>query len=250
MIPLVVNTPEAMVKIRAVTMRDYSEKTLKALHRVGVLHVEQSEELKPVDRAAIEHERGEVSQLLSSVDNVLGYLPKEEKVSLAERAEVIYTRPFSELNDEVVPLCTRLTNLQQKTATPSQELKQLTELKRYLEPLAQQTDLSLRELGFSGHYLFSRVFLLPSEVYESLHHQLKDYLLGSIVTAIENETIFYGVGKVEDQKTIESLVTEAGGKVLQIPDEELTLGKFLEASKNRIHNLEQELAKLYQELLN
>ncbi len=56
MIPLVVNTPESMVKIRVVTVRDDSERTLKALHRVGVLHVEESKELEPVDKAVIERE--------------------------------------------------------------------------------------------------------------------------------------------------------------------------------------------------
>ncbi|MFC1918881.1 V-type ATP synthase subunit I, partial [Chloroflexota bacterium] len=165
-------------------------------------------------------------------------------------AEVIYTRPFSELGNEVVPLYTRLTNLQQKTSTPGQELKRLTELKKYLEPLAQHTNPSLMELNFSGHYLFSRVFLLPGEVYEGLQNQLKDYLLGSTVTAVENETVFYGIGRVEDQKTIESMVTEAGGKVLQIPAEETTLLEFIKASKDSIRNLEQELSKLNEELLN
>ncbi|MBC8511613.1 MAG: hypothetical protein H8D32_01350 [Dehalococcoidia bacterium] len=248
MIPVVLNTPEAMLKIRVITMRDYSEKALKALHGVGVLHVEQSKELKPVDGAAIERERGEVGKLLTYVDSVLGYLPKKEKVSLAEDTEVIYSRPLSELNDEVVSLCTRLSNLQQRSVGPRDEVKRLTELKRYLEPLAQQAPLRLRDLNFSGQYLFSQVLLLPSERYESLHGQLKNYLLESIVAAVENENVLFAIGKVEDQKVITSLVTEAGGKELQVPDEDLTLQEFLEAGEERIHNLELELAKLYGEL--
>ena len=248
MIPLILNTPESMAKVRVITMRDDSEKTLKALHRVGVLHVEASEELKPVDRAAIEHERSEVSELSTYVNNVLDYIPEKEKVSLAEDIEVIYTRPFGELNSEVVSLCTRLTNLHQRIVGHSEAVKQLTELKRYLEPLGQQIDLRLRDLNFSGDYLFSRVLLLPSDTYESLHDKLKNYLFESVVTTIENETIFYAIGKVEDQRIIESLVTEAGGKVLQIPDEGFTLREFLEVTEDRIHNLEQEVAKLYEEL--
>jgi V/A-type H+-transporting ATPase subunit I len=248
MIPLILNTPESMAKVRVITMRDDSEKTLKALHRVGVLHVETSEELKPVDRVAIEHERSEVSELLTYVNNVLDYMPGKEKVSPAEDIEVIYTRPFGELSSEVVSLCTRLTNLYQRIVERSEAVKQLTELKRYLEPLARQIPLRVRDLNFSGDYLFSRVLLFPSDTYESLHDKLKSYLFESVVTTIENETVFYAIGKVEDQRIIESLVTEAGGEVLQIPDEDFTLLEFLEGTEDRIHSLEQEMAELSREL--
>jgi len=248
MIPLVLNAPECMLKIRVITMRDYSERALKALHGLGVLHVERSEELKPVDRAAIEHEQAEVDKLLTCVDSALRNLPKEEKISLAEDTEVIYSRPFSELNDEVVSLCTRLTNLEQRTVAPREEVNRLAELKRYLEPLAQQARVRLKDLAFSGRYLSSRVFTLSSETYKNLHDRLKDHLLESIVAIVENETVLFAVGKVEDQEALESLVTEAGGKALQIPDEDLTLADFLEAARERLGNLELKLAGLYVEL--
>jgi len=248
MIPLILNTPESMVKVRVITMKDDSEKSLKALHRVGVLHVEASEELKPVDRAAIEQERSEVSELLVYVNNVLDYISEKEKVSPAEDIEVIYTRPFSELNSEVVSLCTRLTNLHQRIVERSEAVEQLTELKRYLKPLARQIPLRLRDLNFSGDYLLSRVLLLPSDTYESLRDKLKNYLFESVVTTVEDETVLYGIGKVEDQRIIESLVTEAGGKVLQFPDGDFTLPEFLEVTEDRIHSLEQEVAKLSEEL--
>jgi len=248
MIPLVLNAPESMLKIRVITMRDYSESALKALHGVGVLHVEQSEELKPLDRTAIEHEQAEVDKLLTCVDSALGNLPKEEKISLAEDTEVVYSRPFSELNDEVVSLYTRLTNLEQRTVALREEIKRLAELERYLEPLAQQAHVRLKDLAFSGRYLFSRVLTLSSETYESLHDQLKEHLVESIVAIVENETVLFAIGKVEDQEPLESLVTEAGGRALQIPDEDSTLGDFLEAARERLGNLELQLAKLYAEL--
>ena len=54
MIPVVVNSPDSMSKLRVITVRDDSERTLKVLHKVGVLHVEESHELEPVDKAAVE----------------------------------------------------------------------------------------------------------------------------------------------------------------------------------------------------
>ena len=84
MMPLVVNTPEPMVKLRVMTAKDYSNEALKTLHRAGVLHVEESEELKPIDREALEVQRAGVSKLLTGIDDVLTYIPKGEKVSLGE----------------------------------------------------------------------------------------------------------------------------------------------------------------------
>jgi vacuolar-type H+-ATPase subunit I/STV1 len=244
MTSLIVNMPEPMSRFRLITMRDYLEKTLKVLHRLGVLHVEASHELKPVDRVAIEQERGEVNESLSYVNTVLEYLQEKEKVSLAEGIEVIYTRPFDELNSEVVSLCTRLTNIHQRLVERSGAVEQLTELKKFLEPLARQIVLSVTDLDFSGDYLFSRVFLLPGEAYKGLHDKLETYLFQSVAVPIENETVFYTIGKVQDQKTVESLVMEAEGKLLQIPDEDCTLTEFLGETSDRIHSLELEVIKL------
>jgi len=248
MIPLILNNPESMVKVRVMTVKDYSEKTLKTLHRIGVLHVEEGKELKPVDKAAIELEHREVSELLTFVNDVLSYIPQEEQVSLEEDVEVIYARPFSEIGNEVRVLYNKINQLHERIVKLSDEVQQLAELKRYLEPLAGQIDLRLRDLKFSGDYLFSRVFVLATEAYESLHDKLKNYLFENVVITVEGETIFHAVAKVRDQKIIESLVTDAGGKILQIPDEDLTMRDFLEITNGEIRSLEEELAKLREEL--
>ncbi len=248
MIPLILNNPESMVKVRVMTVKDYSEKTLKTLHGIGVLHIEEGKELKPIDKTAIELERREVSELLSFVDNVLSYIPQDEQVSLEEDVEVIYTRPFSEIGDEVRLLYNKINKLYERIVKLSDEVQQLAELKNYLEPLAGQTDLRLRDLKFSGDYLFSRVFVLSNEAYKSLHDELKNYLFENVVATVEGETVFHTVAKVRDQKTIESLVTDAGGKILQIPDEDLTLRDSLEITSGKIRSLEEESARLREEL--
>lgn len=246
--PVVVNTPEPMVRVRVMTVKDYAEKTLKTLHRIGVLHVEESGELKPVDRSAIERDRKEAEELLACVDEVLSYIPEAGEASLAGDVTVIYTRPFSELDSEVRSLYTRLTELYQRTVEPNEEVKRLAELKGYLEPLAQRADLRLRDLNFCGTHLFSRVFVLPSEVYQTLRDKFEKYLLASTVIPVGSETIFYVIARTGNQKTVESAVMDAGGRVLSVPDDDLSLSEFLEVVSGRISSLEEKLTGLYQEL--
>ncbi len=248
MIPLIVSTPDPMVKVKVVTTKDYSTKTLKTLHTAGVLHVEESEELKPVDKEAIEWERREIGELLASINDILAYMPKGERVSLREDVEVIYTRPFDEVDSEVKLLCTKLGNMHRSAAKLNEEVKALTELSKYLSCLEQQTDIRLGDLNFSGSYLFSRVFVLPNELFETLYPELRDYILENLIGTVENETVLYVIAKVEDQETIESVARDGGAKILYIPGGKLTLSEFLEVANGNIHSLEEELTRLHAEI--
>jgi len=248
MIPLIVNTSDPMAKVRVVTTKDYSTKTLKTLHTIGVLHVEESEELKPVDKEAIERERREIGELLTSINDILAYMPKGERVSLREDVEVIYTRPFDEVDSEVRLLCTKLSNVHQRAAKLNKDVKELTELTKYLGSLERQADIRLQDLNFSGSYLFSRVFVFPNELFETSCPKLRDYILESLSGTVENETVSYAIAKSENQETIEFAVEDGGGRILSIPGEDLTIREFLEAADGNIHSLEEELAKLHTEI--
>jgi V/A-type H+-transporting ATPase subunit I len=248
MVPLIVNTSDPMAKVRVVTTKDYSTKTLKTLHTIGVLHVEESEELKPVDKEAIEVERRKIGELLTSVNDILAYIPKGEGVSLKEDVEVIYTRPFDEVDSEVRLLCTKLSNVHQRATKLNNDIKELTELTRYLGSLERQADIRLQDLNFSGSYLFSRVFVFPNELSETSYPKLRDYILESLSGTVENETVLYAIAKVENQETIESIVEDGGGRILSIPGEDLTIREFLEAADGNTHSLEEELAKLHTEI--
>jgi len=248
MIPLIVNTPDPMAKVRVVTTKDYTTKTLKTLHTTGVLHVEESEELKPVDKEAIEEERRKIGELLTSINDILAYIPKGERVSLKEDVEVIYTRPFDEVDSEVRSLCTKLSNVQQRAIKLNSEVKELTELTRYLGSLERQADMRLQDLNFSGSYLFSRVVVFPNELFETSYPKLRDYILESLSGTVENETVLYAIAKVENQETIESAARDGGAKILHLPEKNLTLREFLEVADGNIHSLEEELAKLHTEI--
>lgn len=248
MIPGILTSPQPMVKVRVITLKDYSEQTLKTLHKVGVLHVEQGEELKPIDKAAIEEQRKEVGELSAFVDDVLGYVTEKQEVSPKEDVEVIYTRPFGEISREVKSLHARFGKLHQKAVKVDEESKALTGQKKYLEALTQRYDVKLKDLEFSGSYLFSRTFILPTEAYENVRKDLEKNLFESAVGVVDEETIVHAIGKRENLETVESLIKSTGGKILPIQGKDSTLKEFLAKSEDELHRLEEKSARLYEEL--
>ena len=248
MVPLIVNTSDPMARVRVVTTREYSTETLKTLHTAGVLHVEESEELKPVDREAIERERRKVDDLLTNINDVLAYVPPGERVELKDDVEVIYTRPLDEVASEVKALCIRLGNIHRRLTRLNQELEEATELERYLSPIGESLDIRLSDLSFSGSLLFSRVFILPNETYEGLYQAITGRLLESFAIALENEAILYAIGRVEDQEPIGTAVRSRSGKILRIPEADLTVREFLGRAGDDIRGLEEEKAKLEAEI--
>ncbi len=248
MLPLFVNDPDPMAKVRIMTPKDYSTETLKTLHTIGALHVQDSGELKPVDKEAIEQERKKVGELLTSINDALAYLPKGEWVSLGEGLEVVYSKPLDEIDGEVRALCTKLGKMQQIATKLDDVIKELTELSKYLRPLEQQADIRLRDLSFSGRYLFSRVFVFPNELFETSYARLRQHLLESVPVKLENDTVLYAIARTEQREMIENAVKDGGGRILQIPDKELTLKEFLSTAEENVRNYSQELAKLQTEI--
>ena len=246
--PLLLNTPDPMIKVRVMTTRDYSTQALKALHTAGVLHVEESRELKPVDKEAIDRERRKVGELLTCIDDVLAYAPEGARVSLGEDVEVIYARPLSEIDSDVRAACTRLSNMHQRAAKLAEQARETAELARSLGSLGQQADIRLRDLSFSGDYLFSRVYALPKEAFETLYPGIRDHLLNSVVAQTEDVTILYAIARIDQREGIESAVQAQGGRALGIPDRDLTVREFLDSAGRDVLGLEQEQARLQAEI--
>jgi V/A-type H+-transporting ATPase subunit I len=248
MMPLVVNNPGSMLKLRLITIRDNAEQALKTLHKIGVLHVEDSRELKPVDRAAVEDERREVGDLLGFVDRVLGFLPEDEIVSIDEDVEVIYTRPFGEIAGEVKTLYNKTEKLHGRIDKLSQESAHFKELGKYLGPVAEQAELNLKDLRFSGDFVFSRIIVLSNDAYRGVSDELRKYVTENVVVAVGDETVVHAVAETRYREMVETLVAGAGGRILEIPDEDVSLKSFLETAGTRLEKLEQDSQKLLAEL--
>jgi len=224
------------------------EETLKALHGVGVLHVEQSSGLKPVDKAAIDDQRKEIGELSAFIDDVLGYVTEKREATPQDDIEVVYTRPFAEIRKEVKALHDRFGELHDKAAKVDVEIEALAEQTKYLTALTQRRDVSLKDLDFTGDYLFSRVFVLLAEGYENIRQETEKSLFESAAGTVDDETILHAIGKRKKLETIESLINGAGGRRLLVPDKDLTVNRFLDSGQGELDKLKERSARLHKEL--
>lgn len=248
MVPLVVNTPEPMLKMKVLAIKDDQEKTVKTLHKIGVLHIDISEELSPADKESIVVEKDRVSSLIKKVTELLSYAKESKDTAPSADIEFIYTRPLHELEKEVDELYTLSNNLHKKTLTPKAELEQLEELVAYLEPLSHHVALTLNDINYTGSYLFSRVLILTNETYLNHQDKIRELFVEALPVTVESKTIVYGIGKAENLGQVNTFVDRIEGKFLEAPVGDTALKDFIRVSSERIASLKKELAALHEEL--
>ena len=198
----IVNTPEPMSRMRVVTSRDLSSQALKVLQQAGVLHAEESSELKPIDRESIEKERRQVTELLSNIEDVFKYVPSDQIVRLKQDADVYYVKPLDEIGKDTRRLCTKLTTMHQRAQALEHEKAQIAELKEVSRSLAQGSDLTLRDLHFDGAHLLSRLIAIPNEVYSAVGEQLSGRVLSEQVVQGDENTYVYVIARSADKEAV------------------------------------------------
>ncbi|UCD08992.1 MAG: hypothetical protein JSU79_11695 [Dehalococcoidales bacterium] len=249
MAPILINTAEPMDKMRVVTIRDDSDRTLKTLQNIGVLDVEESDELDPIDRAAIEQAHREVNELTSYVTKILGYLPERDTVTIGEDIEVIYTQPFGEIADEVKRIYNKTSRLQERIQEVTEKHHHLNEISTYLEPVAENIQLSVRDLNYSGKHLISRIIVAPTESADYLRNSLAEFISENIVVTAGTDTVIHAVADTRHAEKILSLVSGSGGRILDIPSDDISIKEYLDKCNHEITGYEQEKENLTEELI-
>ena len=240
----IVNTPEPMSRMRVVTSRDLSSQALKVLQQAGVLHAEESSELKPIDRESIEKERRQVTELLSSIEDVFKYVPSDQIVRLKQDADVYYVKPLDEIGKDTRRLCTKLTTMHQRAQALEHEKAQIAELKEVSRSLAQGSDLTLRDLHFDGAHLLSRLIAIPNEVYSAVGEQLSGRVLSEQVVQGDENTYVYVIARSADKEAVESFASDNSGRLLTAPAENTSLVEFTSKGAAESERIDAELAKI------
>ena len=142
MIPLIINTPETMLKIRVVTAKDSSAKTLECLQETGVLHIEEPRELDPTDRTAIEEKRNLIRTISANINDILSYVKGEHTILIPESAEA---QPLDKILHQTGRLRDRCTRLREDATRLEADISNMEGLGRYLDILAHEINLSLKD---------------------------------------------------------------------------------------------------------
>ncbi len=214
-----------MLRVRVVTVKDYSDAALKRLQEAGVLHVEEAEELSPLDKEAIERERSLTRIALGHINDILDNIAVERTVSIpAEPA----SRSLDKIMADVKRLQGIFSRLTEKQDALRADMANLEEMGKYLGLLSGETDAALRDLQYSGNYLFTNVITFSEESYKIFIDRSQEYLLNNISASREGEVVCYFIARTKDRTAIENVIRSLGITVLSIPDKDMTLKEFTE----------------------
>jgi V/A-type H+-transporting ATPase subunit I len=253
MTPIFLNTPEPMVKARVITLKESSEKIFERMQKVGVLHVEVAQELDPIDKAAIGSRRNEVEKGLLLIQDILKFLPGERTLFLPEE---VSAPPLDEMVDRLNQWRDRCSELVRQIEFLEEEIVKDEELGRCLSVIGRVGNMPLKELQYSGSYLFAVVFVCPEETYETFVDSVNQYLIENIPFPGEGVAINQVIARTENRTVIEELARGYGASVLKIPEEASTLRETLRENDERIrkgkeslHHFKEELRKMIEENL-
>jgi V/A-type H+-transporting ATPase subunit I len=245
MMSLFINTPEPMVRTKVITLKEYSEETLERLQKIGVLHVEVAKELDPIDKAAIENKRNEVEKALLPIHDILEFLPGERTVLLPAEPSV---PPLDEMVDQVNQWHDRFSELVRQIRLLEEEIVKDEKLGRYLGVIGRTEDMPLRNLQYSGSYLFASVLVCPEETQGLFIERVNQYLIENIHFPGEGMVVNQVIARIENRKVIEKLIKDYGVSVLKIPDETSTLRVYLRENEEKIRRAQESVCHLQEEL--
>lgn len=245
MIPLLINTPETMYKVRVVTAKDASEKTLERLQEIGVLHIEEPQELDPADLAAIEEKRNLIRKISVNINDILSYVRGEHKVLIPEEGAA---DPLDTILHRTGRLRERCARLREEATRLETDIAIMNGLVRYLDILSQEINLPLKDLHYSGSYLSARVFVFPQQTAEAFLEKAGGNIIQHVIASSEEETVVYAIARISNQSAVEVLARDLGSLPLEVPPENVTLQEFITNKDDIIAGKRGEIEALEKEI--
>lgn len=246
MAAILINTPEPMMRVRVIAIKDQSQQTLERLQDLGVLHIEEASELGPVDRERIENERRRIRESINLLDDIIAYLPAPRTVYIGD-AGTRDTLPH--VIDNVGKLHRSLSQIIKKYSLHREELNRSEILDRYLGRLAEEINPVVKDLHYSGGYLFSSVIVLTGETFRIFNDKTKDQLLQNVSLSTEdNMVVCFFIAGADSRKQIETTIKDLGITVLDIPEHDLPLSEFIVQNRQEIARQREESERLQREI--
>lgn len=247
--PILVNTPESMLKIRIVAPKDYSGDTLKSLHALGVLDVEQ-DQIKVDYTSEIETNLKRINTSLTRIEHLLVLLPQKETVTITGDLKLAYKHNLNESLDDVEIFYSKIDRKHEASLNLENQLRTLNDLKKYLSQLSLQLNVKIRDLNYSGHFLFSRLIVIPRSVNDAFINQTNKLVLEHITAMVDEDIAMYFLARIENKNKILSILEQSGGRVIPVPDEDISLADYFDQLDSKISVIEGEYSGVVVDLQN
>ena len=245
MIPLLMNFPEPMYKIRLASLKDDTDATLKDLQASGMLHVEPAGELSSGEQDALRGQREQVSLAISQIQDILCALRGEREILVPES---IPAKTTGQMVSRVNDIHARYLGIMKDRAALQERIAEIQSLIRYLAPLAGDVDLSFEELNYSGEYLFTKVLVFSTEANKQFLEKASPGLIQNITAGLEGEVVTLIVARTDHKKIIVKLAFDLGGIELRLPQTDWTLSRFLREHHSLQDDLVAESEKIDEQL--
>ncbi|MFY9399150.1 MAG: V-type ATPase 116kDa subunit family protein [Desulfomonilia bacterium] len=246
MVPILVNYPEEMLKVRVAAMKDSSSSTVADLQRLGALHVEEaSAGISPGELQAASDRLSSIGKALADIDELLGRLKGQREVRVPALAGDVDT---SEAMRRVGLLKDRVSSTAERGEQLLRRMASLKEHSGHLDDLGRVLDITLSDLYYDGTYLFSRVLAFSREAARAFLAEASGMLLHRLSVESGPDTVIYLVARARDRHIIEQAASNLGGNPLPVMDGEHSLREFNENRQAVLDNMADKLETLETEI--
>jgi len=250
---MIVSTPEKVVYVRILTEKKLAGKLLEVLQSAGSLHPELLTEVSEKDREALLKEAERLRKLERVLNEFDSIIPEQILVKLDSEISA------SKLHDYLLSLLSKLSEALQHAKGIKTRIEQVTEeIARSKEVLQVLSILSatpkyrnafVNNISFAGSIVAARTMLLEKELINDflaeLSEDLKQRIVLDIISLKEyKKAVITVAGAKSDVEAIVEIIKSVGGKVVEIPEERITISELLGKLRARIHELQRELSKL------
>ncbi len=253
---MIVSTPEKVVYVRVLTEKKLAGKLLEALQSAGSLHPEVLTEISEKDREILSKEAERLRKLERVLSEFDAIIPRQILVKLDGEISA------SKLHDYLLSLLSKLSEALQQAKSIKAKIEQISEeitkseeilwVLSILSAIPKYSNAPIDNVSFNGNIVAARTILLEKDLVDEflaeLPEDLKQRVVLDIVTLKEyRKAVIIVAGPRGDVETVNEISRSVGGKVIEIPEEHVTISEFLKKLKVRIKDLHAELGKLKDE---
>jgi V/A-type H+-transporting ATPase subunit I len=238
MVPILINYPEEMLKVRVAAMKDTSSSAIADLQELGALHVEEAAGISPGEMEAVEDQRLGAGRALADIDEMLGRLKGLREVRVPALGEDV---DALEAMRRVDVLKGRLSSMAERGEYLLRQMASLQEHSRHLDDLARVLDIRLSDLHYNGTYLFSRVLVFPREAARAFLAETGSLILHRVSVESGPEEVIYILARTRDRDGIEQTAANLGASPVPVMDGELSLKEFNEGRQAVLEGMEKQL---------